>query len=232
MRSLLLFGSLSAIALVAPTGCAGTAEPTGVAGTTANGAAGGMGGNAGAVAGAASTAGTMSAGGMSAGVAGTAGANIAGSGVAGAGMAGAGVAGAGTAGAGIDPGCDYIPLMVMDCAHAGCHAPSPVAAAGLDLTPTAGLIGRLKDVRARHMNINCAPAGEPIVECGFVPATCPSDVLLVSSANWEASWMIAKLRGTAVGCGDIMRDPTYLTEKPDREACVEAVVKAIAEAPP
>lgn len=230
MRSLLLFGSLSAIALVAPTGCAGTAEPTGVAGTTANGAAAGMGGNAGAVAGAAATAGTMSAGG--AGSAATAGVSTGGAGMAGANVAGSGVAGSGTAGAGIDPDCDYVPLMVKDCAHAGCHAPSPVAAAGLDLTPTSGLIGRLKDVRAQHMNINCAPAGEPIVECGFVPAACPSDALLVNSANWEASWMIAKLRGTAVGCGDIMRDPTYLTEKPEREACVEAVVKAIAEAPP
>jgi len=201
LRGLLLFGSLGVLALVAPTGCAFTAEPTGVPGTAGNGAAAGAGGSSGAA-------------------------------MAGSGSAGGGMASSGTAGAGIDPGCDYVPLMVMDCAHAGCHAPSPVAAAGLDLTPTPGLIGRLKDVPAQHMNINCAPAGEPIVECGSVPAACPSDVLLVSSANWEASWMIAKLRGTSVGCGDIMRDPTYLTEKPDREACVEAVVKAIAESTP
>ncbi|HWP08845.1 MAG TPA: hypothetical protein VNN72_24045, partial [Polyangiaceae bacterium] len=223
-------GAVGLVVLTAPAGCSPAADPgLGASGTTASGATGG-GGSAGTGAG---TAGNAAAG-MSAGGVGTAGSSAAGAaglGAAGSATAGNGASGSGSGGAGIDPGCDYVPLMVMDCAHAGCHAPMPVAAASLNLLPDSGLVARLKDVKAQHLNINCAPPGEEIMECGFVPAACPSDALLVSSTNWESSWLIAKLRGTAVGCGDVMRDPTYLTEKPDREACVEAVVKAIAALP-
>lgn len=229
MRSLpFVLGVVGLVVLSAPAGCSPTPE-TGVRddATTAGGATGG-GGNGGMGAG---TAGSAAAGGMGAAGNGAAGNNAAGGGPAGSGTAGNGASGSGSGGAGIDPGCDYVPLMVTDCAHAGCHAPMPVAAASLNLLPDSGLVARLKDVKAQHLNINCAPPGEEIVECGFVPAACPSDALLVSSTNWEASWLITKLRGTAVGCGDIMRDPTYLTEKPEREACVEAVVKAIAALP-
>ena len=238
MRSLpLALVGIGLAVLLAPAGCAPAADPGWEgSGNTATGATGG-GGSAGASAGTAgsATAG-MSAGGIGAagsGPAGAAGNATAGSGAAGNGAAGNGAAGSGSGGAGIDPGCDYVPLLVMDCAHAGCHAPMPgvTAAASLNLLPDSGLVARLKDVKAQHLNINCAPPGEDIVECGYVPAACPSDALLVSSASWEASWVIAKLRGTAVGCGDIMRDATYLTEKPDREACVEAVVRAIAALP-
>jgi len=235
MRSLPFVLGVGLVALIAPAGCSPAADPgLGGAAATANGATGG-GGSAGTSAGTAgnATAG-MSLGGMGAvggGAAGSSAASAAGLGAAGSATAGNGASGSGSGGAGIDPGCDYVPLMVMDCAHAGCHAPMPVAAASLNLLPDSGLVARLKDVKAQHLNINCAPPGEEIMECGFVPAACPSDALLVSSTNWEASWLIAKLRGTAVGCGDVMRDPTYLTEKPDREACVEAVVKAIAALP-
>ncbi len=130
--------------------------------------------------------------------------------------------------------CDYPTIMVADCAHSGCHAPSgpaPMGAGSLDLTPTAALVARLKDVPARHLNINCAPPGAEIVECTSVPDACPMDALLVDSDNWEASFIISKLRGTAVGCGDQMREPNYPTLKPDRETCIEEVVKAIAALP-
>lgn len=178
----------------------------------------------------AASAGAGATGGMASG---NAGSGMGGSG----GTAGAGAAGASGTTAMLDPSaipCDYPKIMQGDCAHAGCHLPTaalPMGAASLDLSPNAGLVGRLKDVPARHLNINCAPPGQEIVECTTVPAACPADALLVNSSNWEASFVISKLRGTAVGCGDQMREPDYPTVKPDREACVEAVVKAIAALP-
>jgi hypothetical protein len=168
-----------------------------------------------------------------AGSGGTAGINAAGTGTAGASV----VAGSAGTSAVLDPAtipCDFPTILQSDCAHSGCHAPSaaaPTPAAGLDLSPNAGLVGRLKDVPARHMNINCAPPGADIVECTSVPAACPTGALLVDSSNWEASFVVSKMRGTALGCGDQMREPDYPTLKADREACVEAVVKAIAALP-
>jgi hypothetical protein len=147
---------------------------------------------------------------------------------------GASTAGTGAATAELDPStipCDFPSILQADCAHQGCHAPTPAVpmpAAALDLSPNAGLVARLKDVPARHMNINCAPPGEDIVECTTVPAACPSGALLVDSSNWEASFVVSKMRGTAVGCGDQMREPDYAKVKPERESCLEAVVKSIA----
>jgi hypothetical protein len=170
----------------------------------------------------------------SSGSGGTAGINAAGTS---SGTAGASLAGSGGTTAALDPTtipCDFPTILQADCAHQGCHAPTPAVplpAAALDLSPNAGLVARLKDVPARHMNINCAPPGEDIVECTTVPAACPSGALLVDSSNWEASFVVSKLRGTAVGCGDQMRELDYPTLKPEREACVEAVVKAIAALP-
>jgi hypothetical protein len=149
----------------------------------------------------------------------------------------AGMAGASGMSAMLDPAtipCDYPQIMQEDCAHAGCHLPTgplPMGAGSLDLSPNAGLVARLKDVPARHLNINCAPPGQPIVECTSVPPACPTDALLVDSSNWEASFIISKLRGTTVGCGDQMREPDYPAVKPDREACIESVIRAIASLP-
>jgi hypothetical protein len=125
-------------------------------------------------------------------------------------------------------GCDYKPIVAADCAKSGCHK-GIFAAASLDLSKN-DLVARLKDVPATFGEIQCSPPGEPYMEC--VPAACVTGALLVDSSNWEQSFMLATLRGTQNGCGETMPDDTYRAANPDKEACLEALVRAIAELPP
>jgi hypothetical protein len=127
-------------------------------------------------------------------------------------------------------GCDYKPIVATDCAKSGCHK-GALAAAGLDLSRN-DLVARLKDVPATFTGIQCSPPGgpgDPYWEC--VPAACPSGAFLVDSSNWEQSFMLSTLRGTQNGCGETMPDDAYRATFPDREACLEALVRAIAELP-
>jgi hypothetical protein len=125
-------------------------------------------------------------------------------------------------------GCDYKPIVLADCAKGGCHK-GALAAAEVDLSGNY-LVARLKDVPATFLHIQCSGPAEPYMEC--VPAACATGALLVDSSNWEQSFMLAKLRGTQNGCGDAMPDNEYRGANPDKEACLEALVRAIAELPP
>ena len=190
----------------------------------------GSGGSAGAVTGAAGTnVGGTNAGGANAGGANGGGMNAGGAGVMSGGSSGAG--GSAVAAAFQAACADYLNIVTTDCAHLGCHA-GPNATSQLDLSPDTGLPSRVKDVPAKHLNITCSPPGADIVECTSVPAApAPANALLVDSSNWQASWIIAKLRAMSTGCGDTMPDAEYLTEKTDRELCIERLVQAIAALP-
>lgn len=170
---------------------------------------------------------------------GTAGTTPAGAGSGGTSLGTGGAAGSAVAGRGgsngiasPDPefnlGCDYKTIVSGDCAKTGCHRGS-LSSAKLDLSGNS-LVARLKDVPATFLEIQCSALGEPYMEC--IPAACPRGTLLVDSDNWEQSFMLTKLRGTQNGCGTAMPDDTYLTAQPERAACIEALIHAIADLPP
>lgn len=126
-----------------------------------------------------------------------------------------------------DLACDYKATMATDCAKGGCHKGS-LAAAELDLSGNL-LVARLKDVPAKFLGIQCSAPTEPYMEC--IPAACQTGALLVDSDHWEQSFMVTKLRGTQNGCGDTMADATYGAVFPEKVACLEALVRAIADLP-
>lgn len=113
-----------------------------------------------------------------------------------------------------------------DCAKTGCHKGS-LKSAGLDLTP-ATIANNTKDKPATHSEIQCSAPGDPYMEC--IPTTCPAPgtALLVNSQNPDDSWMMKKIHGQANGCGITMPDDNYATSSPDRLACIEGVIRAIA----
>ena len=115
-------------------------------------------------------------------------------------------------------------VMTMKCATVGCHN-SNLPQAGLVLVPDSGLAGRLKDQPATYADIQCSPPGAAYVAC--VPTSCPMPApKIVDSATLDSSWMLRKLRNTQSDCGASMPDGDTLTT--DEEACVEAVIKAVA----
>ena len=123
-------------------------------------------------------------------------------------------------------GLNATTVVTGDCAKTGCHK-GTLSAAGLDLTP-ATIANKTKDKPATHSEIQCSAPGDPYMEC--IPTTCPSagTALLVNSQNADESWIMKKLHAQANGCGTTMPDDNYATASPDRLACVEAVVRAIA----
>jgi len=123
-------------------------------------------------------------------------------------------------------GLDAASLITTDCAKGGCHK-GTLAAGDLDLS-VANIANNTKNVAAAHAGIQCSLPTEPYMEC--VPATCPApgSALLVNSAAPDESWMLKKIHGMHNDCGDTMPDETYATATPDKVACVEAVVRAIA----
>jgi len=121
-------------------------------------------------------------------------------------------------------GLSYIDILGTDCATPGCHRGTPEQAPSrLVLTPDAGLVSRLKDVAAKHLDIFCLDQ-----DTFCTPALCDPNVLLVNSANPDKSWILAKLRGTQNGCGDRMPSETY---DPQKQQCLEKTVAAIAALP-
>jgi hypothetical protein len=143
-----------------------------------------------------------------------------------AGMAGmSGAAGSGAPALVVDcGGLNYADVLANDCATPGCHRGAPTQAPSrLVLTPDAGLVGRLKDVPAKHLDIFCIDQN---MFC--TPAVCDMTALLVNSASPEQSWLITKLRGTQNGCGDRMPSEEY---DPAKQQCLENVARAIAALP-
>jgi hypothetical protein len=141
----------------------------------------------------------------------------------------AGTATPGTGGTSLVVNCgnstDYATALRNNCANAGCHrAGSPPS--GLDLTPDAGLVSRLKDGPAKFGDIICGD-----VVCPVPPASCPvpGSVLLVDSVNPDASWMLTKMGNGTLDCGDPMPGTAY--EGPDDQACIENLIEAIAALP-
>lgn len=180
-----------------------------------------------------SYAGRFSTGGTGTGGTGTGGtAPIAGTGTgatAGSGTAGSGTAGTGSGGFDIKTvncnGPDPVTTLNKKCAAVGCHNSASMAS-GLILTADAGLATRTKDVPAKHGSIDCSQPGQPFMECTVPPAACPSNALLVNSADWQSSWIISKLKLADNSCGYQM--PTSGTLSAQEEACIETIVQAIA----
>jgi hypothetical protein len=86
----------------------------------------------------------------------------------------------------------------------------------LDLE-TPGVVGRLKDVPAKHSDL--APAMDP--------STCPTGDKLIDSANPDASWFLKKIKGQQGGCGTAMpQPPTTLTAA--ETMCLETFVSCVA----
>jgi hypothetical protein len=180
-----------------------------------------------------SYAGRFSTGGTGSGGTGAGGtAPIAGTGTgatAGSGTAGSGTAGTGSGGFDITTftctGADPVAIF-KKCASIGCHNTASMQS-GLVLTPDVNLGMRVKDVPAKHGGIDCAADGQPFMECTTPPAGCPSGALLVNSADWQSSWIVGKVRGANNGTCGLEMPYTYTLATQD-EACVEAVVQAIA----
>jgi len=113
--------------------------------------------------------------------------------------------------------------VAKDCAGIGCHRVSGVPApSGLVLTPDDGFVGRVKDVLAKHQDIYCADIKDT---CPTIPTSCPTTAMLVESDNWEASWLLTKLRGMQDTCGDAMPPAIY---DPAHELCFEELIMTIA----
>ncbi len=191
--------------------CSGTSAPDDSNAGTSSSAGGG--GGASAISRAGNGGAPAAAGAGSGGAPGIAGAS---------GSAGSGSSTAGAATLVVDCGSLKYTDVLTDCTMIGCHRP-PAPTSMLNLTPDAGLVSRLKDVKAQHGDITCPPDFNVCV-----PASCDPNALLVNSANPAQSWIVMKLRGTQNGCGDQMPDPEY---DPAREQCLEKMVNAIAALP-
>ena len=128
----------------------------------------------------------------------------------------------------VDCGTDtYQNVLSKNCANlAGCHKASTTipTASMLNLTPDAGLVGRIKDVKALHGDITCSPDFAP---CN--PASCDPNALLVNSANPGASWILAKIKGNQADCGTQM--PDIGGPPAAAETCLENFVAAVAALP-
>jgi hypothetical protein len=153
---------------------------------------------------------------------------------------GTGTGGSGTAGTAggtgfsfaCNNGVDHVVMLNQNCARSACHNNRSVVA-GLDLTPDAGLVTRLKDVPAGYGEIDCSNGGA-FMEC--VPTTCPpaGSAKLVDSANPAQSWVLRKSTGAHNECGLPM--PVAPGDNPPgggpfddaRKACLDQLVRAIA----
>ena len=156
-----------------------------------------------------------------------------GSGTAGsAGTTTAGTTGASGAGSLVVDGvtCDYTTGLKKSCALSVCHG-TRVPYAGLNLTPDAGFIARVKDIDATNRDLDCDPT-EGYLACETPPMECGQflTVKLIDSANPDASYLLTKM--SASGCGNQM--PIEPGNSPsngwsdDRKACLEQTFRAIA----
>jgi hypothetical protein len=129
-------------------------------------------------------------------------------GTASAGMAGVSGSGGVVTGVGADyvPLCDLPSTLKQNCARTGCHGALD-RHADLDFTDPNAVAAQLVDQVAPHGDLGCNPPGTPFAECTsneLAALGCPSDALLIDSANPEASWILRKLRGEQESCGDPM----------------------------
>jgi hypothetical protein len=153
-----------------------------------------------------------------------------------AGGGGAGGGSSGGAGGSISlPGisCDWQTALQKSCAISTCHGPV-MAYAELLLTVDAGLIARIKDVPATLSDVDCDPGGA-FAPCTTPPAECQPYVgaKRVDSRNPDASFILAKLRGS--GCGNQMPLPPGNSPtagwNDERRFCLEQFVRAVAALP-
>jgi hypothetical protein len=127
----------------------------------------------------------------------------------------------------VDCGSDtYQNVLNNQCATSGCHKPPFSAQSGLDLTPDSGLVSRIKDVKPAYQGIYCDMGGN-LVDC--MPASCDPNAFYVNSSNPDASWILAKIKGTQADCGDQM--PSTGGPPADVATCIENLVKAVAMLP-
>ena len=152
----------------------------------------------------------------------------------------------GTGGSGGTPLCDYAPILRRACSTGVCHTQLATGdpTAGLDLTPDAGLRERLVNVPATHRQIQCyepqpvycEPTDPRCSSC----ASCPTDALLISTENPNASWLLLKLRAHTgdpanpfdMGCGTAMpqrpNPPEGFSYSNADKICLEQMVLAFA----
>ena len=156
--------------------------------------------------------GTTSTGGAggSAGTSGSAGAATAGSAGSGGAAGSTGSAGtSGSAGAGGSAGsigCDIAVAMKDNCDRPGCHNTAYHEAA-LDFSNLANMPALLVDRPALHGDIGCNAPGTLFRACDaaeLVALGCPTDVLLIDSRDFDASWVVKKLKGEHGTCGKEM----------------------------
>ncbi|HTQ04020.1 MAG TPA: hypothetical protein VMI54_09190 [Polyangiaceae bacterium] len=114
---------------------------------------------------------------------------------------------------------------LSNCTLAGCHS-AIYPASGMNLTPDSGLVGRLKDVPAKHADIFCE---DIMADC--TPATCPApgQALLVNSTDYTQSWILKKIAPGDPMCGSGMPGTAY--KNSNDMACIQAMVQAIATLP-
>lgn len=152
--------------------------------------------------------------GGTAGVGGAAGAS-AGAGGASAGTGGAAGGGAGTGTATWTWNCPE-PLegpqgaLVKSCARPACHN-SASKYARLDLTNPATFKDLMVDKIAMHEDITCNAPGTPSRVCTpdelITVKGCPTDAMLIDSANFENSWLVKKMNMQFGMCGNRMPYP-------------------------
>jgi len=156
--------------------------------------------------------------------------------------AGAGGATAGTAGAGGAapcPGfsCDVNEALLKSCGRTGCHN-ATAHYANLILTECSAVAAQMVDVAATHGDIDCAAPGEMFRPCtpAELPATCPQNVMLIDSTNFDNSWVMRKLDPTFVAdsCGIGMPAPpgngTAAGWSDARLACLTEFFRSLATA--
>lgn len=132
-----------------------------------------------------------------------------------AGAAGAGGAVAGASGSGGVPGaggtglsCDITVAMKENCLT-GCHT-AAVHYANLDFSNVAIVAMQMVDKPALHIDLGCNAVGAQFRQCTPEELTalgCPPGALLIDSKDFEQSWVVKKLDGEQLGCGDAMPLP-------------------------
>jgi hypothetical protein len=175
--------------------------------------------------------GVSSGGAPAAGTAGTGMAGMAGTGTAGS----AGAAGGG--GTGVVLPCDIVGAMKANCASTGCHDVG-YHSADLDFSNLDAIAAQMVDQPALHGGIRCTPSTELFRECTVEERAargCPN-ALLIDSKNFAESWVVKKLNGGEMDCGDAMplppgNSPTKGWD-PARKDCFLAYFQSLIPATP
>ena len=127
--------------------------------------------------------------------------------------------------------CDWATSLKKSCAISVCHG-TREPFAGLNLSPDAALVARIKDVAVTLRDLDCDPT-EGYMACTTPPPECTADIgaKIVDSANPNASYILMKMSGTH-SCGNQM--PLEPGNSPsagwgdERRACIEELVRAVA----